>query len=113
MTRRYDSKQVLENSEDTYEEVFENRGVPYVRQYGSPNMTHLTVDQIRELQRLGHVWKTGDRFYKLAYKYYGEAKYWWVIAWFNKKPTESHLETGDVIKIPLPLHTVMQYLRNE
>ena len=109
MTKRYDSKQILENSEDTYEDVFENRGVSHIRQYGSPNMTHLTVDQIRELDRVGHVWKVGDRFYKLSHKYYGDAKYWWVIAWFNKKPTESHVEFGEVIYIPLPLERVLQY----
>ena len=35
-------------------------------------------------------------------KYYGDAEYWWLIAWYNNKPTESHFKLGDVVYIPLP-----------
>jgi len=109
---RYDGKRHLENKEDQYEELLEERGVPFIRQYGSANMTHPTAEQRRQLTRIGHVWKVGDRFYKLAHKHYGDAKYWWVIAWYNKKPTESHLKIGDVIKIPMPLYKVLEFMRN-
>ena len=30
-----------------------------------------------------HIWKTGDHYYKLAHKYYGDATYWWIIAIAN------------------------------
>ena len=109
---RYEDKQILMNQEDSYSEVFDERGINFIRQYGSPNMTHPTSEEIQQLSRVGHVWKIGDRYYKLAHKYYGDTKYWWVIAWYNKKPTESHVELGEVIKIPYPLYKVMAYLRN-
>jgi len=113
MGARYDDKRDLENREEIYEEILEERGVKYIRQYGTANLTHPTPEERAKLERIGHIWKTGDRFYKLAYEYYGDPKYWWVIAWYNKKPTESHLKTGDVIKIPLPLYKALGYMRNE
>ena len=112
MGSRYDDKRELENKEEIYEELLEERGVRFIRQYGSANLTHPTPEQRKTLQRIGHVWKVGDRFYKLSHKYYGDPKYWWVIAWYNKKPTESHLKIGDVIKIPTPLYKVLGYMRN-
>ncbi len=109
---RYDGKREMENREDVYEELLEERGVPFIRQFGTANLSHPTPEERKNLQRIGHVWRVGDRFYKLAHQYYGDSKYWWVIAWYNKKPTESHLKIGDVIKIPLPLYKVLGYMRN-
>ena len=40
------------------------------------------------------MWKLGDRFYKLADQYYGDPTLWWIIAWYNRMPTESHAEGG-------------------
>jgi hypothetical protein len=37
----------------------------------------------------------------LASEYYGTPELWWVIAWFNGKPTEHHVELGEVIQVPL------------
>jgi len=62
-----------------------------------------------KLQRQQHLWKIGDRYYKLAHKYYGNAKYWWVIAWYNKKPTESHMQLGETLYIPSPLEDILRY----
>ena len=113
MAKRYEDKRVLQNEEESYSEILADRGVKYIRQYGSANLTHPNVDEIRTLERVGHVWVVGDRFYKLAHQYYGNSKYWWVIAWYNQKPTESHVTLGEVLKIPFPLYKVLAYLRNE
>jgi nucleoid-associated protein YgaU len=60
------------------------------------------------------VWKVGDRFYKMANKYYGDPTYWWVIAWFNQTPTESHVVVGTTLEVPLPLDRALAiyYRRN-
>ena len=49
----------------------------------------------------------GDRYYKLADGYYGDSRYWWIIAWFNKKPTESHIKVGDIIRVPTSLGDIL------
>lgn len=45
-------------------------------------------------------WKYGDKLYKIAHKFYGDPKLWWIIARINLKPTDSHYSIGDVLIIP-------------
>ena len=60
-----------------------------------------------------HVWGLGDRLYKLAHQYYGDPALWWIIAWYNTRPTEAHFKQGDVIRIPLPLNEVLALLQRD
>ena len=32
---------------------------------------------------------------------------WWVIAWFNQAPTESHLVIGDTIEVPISIEQAL------
>ena len=53
------------------------------------------------------VYKLGKtRMDKLSQQYYGNSEYWWVIGLFNGKPTDAHMEMGDIIKIPFPILSV-------
>ena len=54
-----------------------------------------------------HIWKYGDRLYKLANKYYGDSRYWWVIAWWNSFPTEASITLGTPLRIPLNLEQAL------
>lgn len=45
-------------------------------------------------------WQYGDKLYKLAQRFYGDAKLWWIIAHVNLRPTDSHYEPGDTVIIP-------------
>jgi nucleoid-associated protein YgaU len=107
---RYSMRQIINNNFETYEEILEKRGLRKVNHFKTPKLRHLSPSQIRRLNRLTHVWTVGDRFYKLAHKHYGNSKYWWVIAWYNKRPTESHVQLGDLVFIPQPLEDVLRYL---
>ena len=60
-----------------------------------------------EITTNGYIWGVGDRYFKLAHRFYGDSKLWWVIAWFNKKPTESHVDVGDLILIPTDLDQIL------
>jgi len=110
MSSRYTNRIVFRNDQESYEEVFEKRQVPYIRQYGTPRLRVPTVGERMRFSEIRHVWKVGDRYYKLAIKYYKDSQYWWVIALYNKMPTEGHLRVGDVITIPLPLEEVLRTL---
>lgn len=111
MPSRYDNKEKSLNTSDKYKEVFEDRGVKSITQFKTPNLSHATAEQIRTLDKKYHTWKLGDRFYKLSKKFYGDEKYWWVIAWFNQTPTESHLKPGKILTIPIPLESVLDVLK--
>ena len=111
MANRMDTRRELLNEEEEYSEVFEERGVKYIVQYDSPHLSYPSADDIAKMSLVPHVWSRGDRYYKLAHKHYNDSRYWWVIAWFNQRPTESHVELGEVIQIPKPLDYVLRKLR--
>jgi hypothetical protein len=111
MGNRYSNKTIFKNTNEIYEEIFENRDVPYIRQYGTPILMTPSARERAGLTRIRHVWSVGDKFYKLAIKYYNNAQYWWVIALYNQVPTEASVAIGDVVVIPLPLDRVLRTLK--
>lgn len=48
-----------------------------------------------------YAWKSGDTFDSIAEKFLGTADYGTLIAYYNKVPNESELESGTKIKIPV------------
>ena len=108
MARRYDRRTIFFNQEALYDSVFEERGVTGIRHYDSATFVYPTSAELSNLIKKQHIWKTGDRYFKLAIENYGGAQYWWVIALFNQKPTEANLQVGDLIYIPLPLENVLR-----
>ena len=77
------------------------------------NQTHNYLEKrdISETNNeIKHVWKTGDRYYKLAATYYGRPELWWAIALYNEKPTEAHINFGNTIRVPVPIETYLRYL---
>jgi hypothetical protein len=75
------------------------RHVKRIRQYSTKKINYPTDEEISEIVVVQETWKTGDRLYKYAKKYYNDERFWWLIAWFNKKPTENHFSPGDKVKI--------------
>jgi hypothetical protein len=109
MPTRYDRRRVLTNTNQLYEKTLEERNVNFIRQYSTPVISYPTAAEIKNLTKVRHIWRTGDRYFKLAIEYYNSAQYWWVIAMFNQKPTEADLSVGDLIYIPLPLQDILRY----
>ena len=108
MGNRYTDKTIFRNQNEEYDAIFEERDVSFIRHYGTSTMVVPTSKQRANLIRQRHIWTTGDKFYKLALKYYNDPQYWWVIALYNEAPTETHLRVGDVLIIPLPLNEVLR-----
>ena len=96
------------NTENLYQSTLQNKNIQGLEQYCTIEFADLRRDAA--INRIRHIWKTGDRYYKLASKFYGKPELWWVIAMFNQRPTEGHLRKGDVIEIPVPITAVMSYL---
>jgi nucleoid-associated protein YgaU len=105
MPSRYSTTPIGTNAATIYSELFKERNVDFIRQYFTPIMKHLSADELNDINSISHIWKLGDRYYKLAHDYYKDSNLWWVIAWFNRAPTESHLSVGDIVLIPTPLDT--------
>ncbi len=107
MPSRYDNAKIGLNDSEMYKKQFDNRGVKFIRQLKTSVMSYPSAAERSFLDADGHVWALGDKFYKLSSQYYGNPTYWWLIAWYNQAPTESHLTPGTVIEIPLPFERAM------
>ena len=110
---RYIDRQIANNSAEIYLDLRIPRKKRSIDQYVTPEMNYITAEQMSQLSLISYIWKLGDRFYKLAYKYYGDPQLWWVIAHFNKAPTEGHLRLGDVIYVPTPLSETLRMIRSK
>lgn len=104
------NQRILSNDTEHYKELYKRRGLKKIRHYGTPRFRHPTVEQRASINSVGHIWAYGDRFYKLADQYYGDVRYWWVIAWWNGHPTEVTIQTGDFLDIPLDIGAALDAL---
>ena len=99
---RYNNRAQRFNRSELYFELLQKRGVKQIYQYLTPRLHTLSAAERAGYKTIQHVWKTGDRFYKLAHQYYSEPEYWWIIPWFNQMPTENHVKLGQILFIPFP-----------
>jgi hypothetical protein len=107
MPSRYQNSQTAINDHKLYKDLFNKRGVKFIKQFRNSPIQYPKVKDLVDLSVIAHVWALGDRYFKLAYKHYGDEELWWVIAWYNQKPTEFHIVNGDIIEIPFPLEQVL------
>tara|TARA_R110002020_G_scaffold78758_3_gene197876 strand:- start:2074 stop:2415 length:342 start_codon:yes stop_codon:yes gene_type:complete len=109
MTSRYNDTPTFLNNNPLYDSIFEDRGIKSLTQYVSATYKELTEDQKASIVSETLMWEVGDRLDKFASKAYGDAQYWWVIARYNKKPTDAHFQRGDNVLIPRPLSLILSY----
>ena len=81
-----------------------------MEQYPTPTLNSIKEEDYDKITLVPHIWKTGDRFYKLANDFYNDPNYWWVIAWYNGLPTEADINFGDVIEIPVKIEDALRVL---
>tara|TARA_B100000131_G_C17655360_1_gene425855 strand:- start:52 stop:387 length:336 start_codon:yes stop_codon:yes gene_type:complete len=110
MAKRNRLRSIATNNEDMYKKVFDKKGVKSIIQYATPVHKRPTDERLENVRYQSYVWSAGDRFWRLADRFYGDKNYWYLIARFNNKPTEAHIETGETIKIPLNVAEAVQVL---
>jgi hypothetical protein len=98
---RNNKHKIVNNSNKFYKYLRDRRNnIPVIRHYPTQKLRHPTVAQRASIPSSPHLWRYGDRYYNLANIYYGDPRLWWVIAWYNGKPTEADVNFGDVLYIP-------------
>tara|TARA_R110000824_G_scaffold137457_1_gene301574 strand:- start:110 stop:454 length:345 start_codon:yes stop_codon:yes gene_type:complete len=107
MSSRYDNRSAAINDNPLYRSLLKRRGIKFIRQFKTPSFYFPTDREMGSIKEVDYTWKMGDRFFKLANKYYGDSTMWWIVAWYNQTPTESSVSVGQVIQIPLPLDAVL------
>ena len=106
---RFANRKKIINKEKMYANIFKGRGVNQIEQYGTRFLRYPTQREVGNLDIVSHVWSYGDMYYKLAHDNYGDPTMWWVIAFFNQRPTESQLRFGSVVYISHPIERVLSY----
>ena len=100
---RYSRRSTFINDDDNYRHKFfiYPRGVQQIQQYETAIFNFPSSGEIsNDLAVDSTTWQVGSRMDKLAHQFYGDATLWWLIAWFNKKPTAGHWTIGDTVYIP-------------
>jgi hypothetical protein len=108
---RHGSEDLIRNEEELYEEFFEERGVKRITHYKTPRWSRLTPKVRSQFIREKYVWKLGDSYWKLANEFYGNSKFWWVLAWYNQAPTEGHMKVGNTLYVPRPIAKVLSFFK--
>tara|TARA_X000001388_G_C2219937_1_gene118840 strand:- start:570 stop:899 length:330 start_codon:yes stop_codon:yes gene_type:complete len=98
------------NNDKQYEDLFEERGVRLIEQYRTPQFKIVSEETLKSIDVYKHIWIQGDSFWSLASRYYQAPEYWWIIASYNRKPTESHIKIGDQILIPADLYSALRVI---
>tara|TARA_Y100000034_G_C6810637_1_gene364263 strand:+ start:207 stop:548 length:342 start_codon:yes stop_codon:yes gene_type:complete len=108
---RYKYTKRFNNNIEFYEFLRKKRNnLKNIVQYETQRVHNPNISARMNLVTDTHIWSYGDRYYKLADKYYKNVKYWWVIAWYNGYPTEVDIYPGDVIEIPVNLENALTAL---
>ena len=107
---RNNKRMILVNNVEYYAPLRRSRDVSQIRHYETPIMNNPTAYQRSAIQTNKHIWKYGDRLYNLADQYYGDATFWWVIAWWNGYGIEGDIRTGALLYIPLDISKAIKVL---
>lgn len=98
------------NKNPQYEDIFEERNVNQIEQYRTKKLRYPSRKQIDNLTLHKYYWQSNDDYYKVSEKFYGDTKFWYVIAQFNQIPFEGDIKVGDTLMIPRPLSRVLQVI---
>ena len=107
---RNNKRRTILNDSEYYEPLRKSRGLKAIEQYETPIMRNPSLRARVALKSTKHVWKYGDRFYSLANTYYGDARFWWVIAWWNSYGVEADVSIGALLEIPLDIAGALKVL---
>ena len=107
---RYRKYRILTNSGEYYKELRDRRDLKTIRHYETPVISNPSVADRTRLVSNAHIWKYGDRLYKLADQYYNDSRFWWVIAWYNGIPCEAEIPNGTVLAIPVNIEETLKVL---
>jgi len=107
---RYSGRRIFKNNDRNYRNVFfENRGIKETYQYSTPRFSYPSNEYMSTLTNVPRIWTAVDKLYNISDEFYDSPDYWWIIAWYNKKASESEFEVGEVYYVPLPLDDVLVF----
>ena len=112
MYSRFTNRNIFINDNKDYKDKFlVNRDLNQIVQYSTARFRYPTAEEAASITSTPLIWSSNSRLFNIASEYYGSAGLWWVIAWYNKRPTEAHFKIGETIYIPTPIEIVLDFFR--
>tara|TARA_Y100000592_G_scaffold43251_1_gene68719 strand:- start:2223 stop:2561 length:339 start_codon:yes stop_codon:yes gene_type:complete len=107
MAKRYKKSSKFQNNNPMYSEKLSKRKIKSIEQYPTLKLGYPDGLEASNLIIHTHIWKMGDSYTKLANKFYGDPKLWWVVAHFNQIPIEGDIHYGQQVYIAEPLEALL------
>jgi hypothetical protein len=107
---RYATRGLIVNDKESYREAFfDQRDIQKLVQFDTARFYYPTFQERGQMALSTLTWSATSKLYNLANEFYGDPRLWWLIAWFNQKPTEAHFKVGDVFYVPSNLTEVLDF----
>lgn len=100
---RYRNNRTVLNNVGFYKNIIKDRGLTQIEHFRTHIINDISEEDLKDMTIEYKVWSLGDRLHKFAHEAYGDSELWWILGWFNQKPTDAHFKIGDKIAIPHPL----------
>tara|TARA_A100001391_G_scaffold104198_2_gene69570 strand:- start:820 stop:1173 length:354 start_codon:yes stop_codon:yes gene_type:complete len=111
---RYVGRTIFINDDDGYQEtLLDKRDLEQITQYSTARFYYPSVQEIQKMNVSTRVWSATSKMYNLAHEIYGDPRLWWLIGWFNQKPTEAHWNVGDIIYIPNDTSQILAFFKRQ
>ena len=107
MPKYYYEKKIIDKS-TPYEPLLNDRDLKYVDLYTEGIKIKIDYSKISYRK---HIWSKSDNLFRLANTYYNDKNMWWIIAFYNQKPTDAHFTIGEEIYIPVRPNDVLSQVR--
>ena len=102
---RYTDRDEFDNDFAFFRSQMDRNQRSFVRQYVTPTFDYPSDEMLLNIGKYtSHLWRVGDSFEKLASEHYGVPTLWWLIAFYNQKPTEHSIAIGERLVIPLDVN---------
>tara|TARA_B100000287_G_C20391063_1_gene685653 strand:+ start:141 stop:494 length:354 start_codon:yes stop_codon:yes gene_type:complete len=113
MTRYIGRDLLVNNTKEYQESLLDRRDLVQIIQYSTARFYYPTFQERAAMSTVPFVWTATSKMYNVAAQFYGDPKLWWLIGWFNQKPTEAHWKVGDVAFIPANSKEVLTFFRRQ
>ena len=106
---RFNNREVINNNSPSYilSDIFKKRGVNKIDHFAVAELSYPSPEDLANITEKTVTWGIGSSYYKIAYEFYNDPQYWWVIAWYNLRPLETDFAPGDTVIVPTPLESVL------
>ena len=84
-----------------YEYLFKGRDMKVIYKAAMVQMDAMTDSERAAVDTKRYTWRSSDMYWRVAKRFYGDPRLWFVIAYYNKAPTEFHLDAGQDILVPI------------